>query len=193
MTQVLVLGATGRAGSAVLAHLTGRADTIAALRTPADLTRLPEPVRTGRTALIDLHHRILDATPAPENTLIVTIGGAGALHLPEGMRFWQHPAFPTRTLPRGRAHAHLRDHLETGQAGSRWAYLIPPPAFDPDGPATGRYQTWKPGEDETAFTRSAISYDDYALAVADASVNGWTGTHLTAAPASGDGSSWAGS
>lgn len=45
-------------------------------------------------------------------------------------------------------------------------------------------------EDETDFTRSAISYGDYALAVA--SVSGWSGTHLTAAPTPGDGSPLAG-
>jgi uncharacterized protein YbjT (DUF2867 family) len=54
MNQVLVLGATGRAGSATLAHLAGRVDTVAALRTDHDRARLPEKARTSRTVVIDL-------------------------------------------------------------------------------------------------------------------------------------------
>ena len=98
MKRVLVLGATGRSGSAVISHLSGRVEIIAGLRTDADRSRLPGDagitgtalvdlasiatlqrairgmnavVNTIRlredipaTALVDLHHLILDATPA---------------------------------------------------------------------------------------------------------------------------------
>lgn len=213
MIHVLVLGATGRAGSAALTQLSNRAHTIAAFRTDRDRSRLPRKARPSATtvveidshatlasavhgvdvivnairlreeiadtALIDLHHRILDATaPDGETPLIVTVGGAGALRTPDGARFWQHPTFPPRTVPRGRAHAQLRDHLEAGQAGDRWAYLVPPPVFDPAGPATGQFRLWTPSDDESAFTRSSISYQDYASALAEAVLTTLTGTTL---------------
>lgn len=127
-------------------------------------------------ALIHLHERIRAA--AGPSVRIVTVGGAGALRLPNGERFWQSPGFPEPTLPRGRAHAALRDHVERGGDEGPWTYLIPPPVFDPDGPATSRYQTASPSEDESWFTHCAISYADYASAVSDAVVNGDVGTFL---------------
>jgi len=215
MKRVLVLGATGRSGSAVISHLSGRVKIVAGLRTEVDRSRLPgDACITGTalvdlasiaslqramrdmdavvnairlredipaTALVDLHRLILGAAPGAHPPLVVTVGGAGSLRMPGGRRFWQDPAFPARTLPRGRAHAELRDYLESGATGRGWAYLIPPPAFEPDGPATGGYRTWRPSEDESGFARSAISYTDYALAVADAVERGWTGTFLVGA------------
>ena len=91
----------------------------------------------------------------------MTVGGAGSLHLPGQRRFWQSPTFPTRTLPRGRAHAELRD-----------------PAFVPEGRATGSYRVWRPSEDESEFTHRSIGYADFALALADAVEQNWTGTCL---------------
>lgn len=216
MTDVLVLGATGRAGSAILTHLPANLRVTAALRRPGDDERLPVTGHSTRTLVVDitdtasirhaadvdvivnairlrediaptdliaLHRRLLNATGGPDaGPSIVTVGGAGALHLPDGTRFWQHSVFPERTLPRGRAHAQLRDHLESGLAGTRWAFLIPPPAFDPNGRATGTYATWAPPTDEASHIHRSISYTDYAAAVADATTHRWTGTHLVAAP-----------
>lgn len=212
MPRVLILGATGRAGSAVLTHLTDRADTIAAVRPGHDPLRLPTGTRITTvdlddpdtlrdavrdmdvvvnairlrddipgTALIDLHGRILDAAHIPASPKVVIVGGAGSLRLPGGIRFWQDPTFPAPTVPRGRAHAELRDHLEAGYAGDRWSYLIPPPAFLPDAPATGDYRSFEPGDDESAFVRRSISYQDFALALADTVAEEPTGSLLIGA------------
>jgi len=195
--RVLVLGATGRAGSAVIRELPEDAQVVAAVREGADAARLPavagrveattvdlaHPDSIGHAAhdvdvivnairlrddippdaLIDLHESIRAA--APDDARTVTVGGAGALRMPDGRRFWEDPAFPARTLPRGRAHARLRDHLESGNAGVRWTYLIPPPVFDPDGARTGRFSTSRPASDESTFARTgAIGYADFAVA-----------------------------
>ena len=212
MKRVLVLGATGRSGSAVISHLSGRVEIVAGLRTEVDRSRLPgdaciagtalvdlasiatlkramrgvdavvNAIRLREdipaTALVDLHHLILGAAPGAHPPLVVTVGGAGSLHLPGQHRFWQSSAFPARTLPRGRAHAELRDHLEAGYAGRHWAYLIPPPAFVPEGRATGGYRVWRPSGDESGFTHRSIGYADFALALADAVEQNWTGTCL---------------
>ena len=212
MKRVLVLGATGRAGSATISRLSGRTEVVAALRADSDRSRLPanadiagtalvdlSEVATLRdairdvdavvnairlrddipvTALVDLHRLLLDAAHGTHPPLIVTVGGAGSLRLPGAERFWRSPAFPARTLPRGRAHAELRDHLEAGDSGRHWAYLIPPPAFIPEGPATGGYRVWLPSGDESGFINRTISYADFALALAGAVEQGWTGTRL---------------
>lgn len=67
-------------------------------------------------------------------------------------------------------------------AGQGWAYLIPPPAYDPAGPATGRVVEWAPSADESAFLRRAVSYADFGAAVAAHALgnNGVPGTRLIA-------------
>lgn len=138
----------------------------------------------GPRALVGLHDRIVEAVGSPPDpsVLIVTVGGAGALYMSDGTRFWQTPLFPERTLSRGRAHARLRDHLEAGQGGTPWAYLIPPPAFAPDGPFTSNYGTWPPTADESVFCGRSISYADFAGAVRAAVEERWEGTWLVAGP-----------
>lgn len=137
------------------------------------------------TALVCLHDRLVTAsiaTNGDDPPRMVTVGGAGALRLPGGARFWEHPTFPSPTLPRGRAHAALRDHLESGRAGEAWAYLIPPPAYQPHGPARGHWQATAPSTDESVFTTHAISYADFGRAVAAVALGDQTGTRLIAWP-----------
>ncbi len=215
--RVLLLGATGRSGAAILAAFPAGAEVVAALRRPTDTSRLAASAATVVPAVVDLddtaglaaaargvdavvnavrllgplpadalvglHDRLVAASGGPGEAapLVVTVGGAGSLHLPGLGRFWQHPAFPAETLPRGRAHARLRDHLESGAAGPRWAYLVPPAAYDPAGPRLGTYDTTDPSADEIAFLGRSIGYADFAAAVVDAVRDGWTGTRLVAA------------
>jgi len=137
------------------------------------------------TALVCLNDRLVTAsiaTNGDDPPRIVTVGGAGALRLPGGTRFWEHPMFPRPTLPRGRAHAAFRDHLESGRAGEAWAYLIPPPAYQPHGPARGHWQATAPSTDESVFTTHAISYADFGRAVAAVALGDQTGTRLIAWP-----------
>ncbi|QKG83639.1 NAD(P)H-binding protein [Kroppenstedtia pulmonis] len=130
-------------------------------------------------ALVTLDKRIREGVGDMEGRLIITVGGAGSLHMLYGQRFWQDPAFPKRTLPRGIAHAKLRDYLEELPPTS-WAYLIPPPAYNPTGPRTGCYNRWTPSNDESEFLNRSISYEDFATAVCKAVSEGWTGVHLIA-------------
>ena len=205
-----MLGATGRAGSAIIRELPADARVVAAVRAASDSARLPGSHRSlqsavidlndpdsigppaieadviinavrlrediGPEALIDLHETIRMA--AAEDAWIVTVGGAGSLHLPGGQRFWQHPAFPAQTLPRGIAHAGLRDHLEAGASGHRWSYLIPPPRFEPDGVRTGRYVIDSAAAEPTFARTAAISYADFALATARCAMARTAGTRL---------------
>lgn len=218
MTHVLILGATGRTGAAILKALPTDAKATAALRNPGDVNRLaataasidhivldiadPGSLRRAlqganvvvntirlrediaASELITLHERIVATCDSSPDGVprIVTVGGAGALRLPGGQRFWETSAFPQATLPRGRAHSALRDHLEAGNAGEAWTYLIPPPAYDPDGPVTGQWERVATGADETTFTTRAISYTDFGAAVAEISTGEETGTQLIAWP-----------
>lgn len=132
-----------------------------------------------RAALVTLDKRIREGVGDMEGRLIITVGGAGSLHTLHGQRFWQDPAFPKRTLPRGIAHAELRDYLEELPQAS-WAYLIPPPAYIPDGLRVGTYKRWEASNDEMEFLKKSISYEDFATAVCDAVRERWKGVHLIA-------------
>ncbi len=212
MTGVLLLGATGRTGTALLHHRPSDVHLLAGVRgangkqkppTPehADsvrLIKLDDAIHMRKalagidivinairlrgeipaTALVDLHARIVDAQDDSKKPLVVHVGGAGALHLGDGRRFWQDPAFPAVTLPRGIAHAALRDHLESGQSPNEWAYFIPPPRYQPEGQFTGAYHRHPPSNDERFFLQTGISYEDFSLALSDAIRDHRTGTHL---------------
>lgn len=132
-----------------------------------------------RAALVTLDKRIREGVGDMEGRLIITVGGAGSLHTLHGQRFWQDPAFPKRTLPRGIAHAELRDYLEELPQAS-WAYLIPPPAYIPDGLRVGTYKRWEASNDEMEFLKKSIRYEDFATAVCDAVRERWKGVHLIA-------------
>lgn len=218
MTHVLILGATGRTGAAILTALPSWVEVTAALRAAEDVDRLVGTAASLDHAVVDIADvdslrgamcdtdvvvnaiRLREDIAATELVAlqirlrtagehtkgdalrIVTVGGAGALRLPGGTRFWQTPAFPRHTLPRGRAHAALRDHLETGAGGEAWAYLIPPPAYDPQGPRTGRWEQSEPCADEASFSDRAISYADFGAAVAAIVIGDRMGTQLIAWP-----------
>lgn len=128
-------------------------------------------------ALVSLDKRIRESVENMAGRLIITVGGAGSLHTLDGKRFWQDPRFPKRTLPRGIAHAKLRDYLEELPQAS-WTYLIPPPAYIPNGLRIGTYKRWEAPNDEMEFLKQSISYDDFATAVYDAIKEQWKRTHL---------------
>lgn len=131
--------------------------------------------------VLDFHQRIMRAVTElgqEHSTHVVIVGGAGTLRLPDGSRFWQNPDFPATPLPRARAHALLRDHLESRQHAYQWAYLVPPLQFNPDGPRTGRFDRWPGQDDESALLTSSISYADFAVAVREAVVLPLSGVWL---------------
>lgn len=214
MKKVLVLGATGRTGNAIIRQLKSDKpmEIVAALRDKEDIARIPQanlPLQTtivdiesisslrhaisqsdiiinairlrgniSPNALIELDRRIRQAIDDEKQRIIVTVGGAGSLLLSNGRHFWEDNRFPEKTLPRGIAHANLREYLETNVREDSWTYLIPPPAYLPNGPKTGRYTKWNPSTNEINFLKKSISYEDFAVAVSTAVHEGWTGTHL---------------
>lgn len=216
MTNIVLLGATGRTGRSILRQLSEyeHLKITATIRNPRDISRLPPtkfPIQTvivdidstsslrdavvqadiivntirlrgdiAPSALVDLDRRIRKAVSPLKNPLIITVGGAGSLNIPYDKRFWQDPAFPKQTLPRGIAHAMLRDYLEESLRIESWIYLIPPPTYIPTGSQTGYYQQWEPSKDESDFLSKSISYEDFATAVCHAIIKRWTGTHLIA-------------
>ena len=153
MTAVLLLGATGRTGAALLRHRPPNLRLYAGVR-PGDGAQPPsvperaddaraidltDPARMRQAligidvvvnairlrgdipqaALSDLHDRIVDAREGLSEPLIIHVGGAGALRMGGGRRFWQEPAFPAVTLPRCATTSSPRPVRAVGPTSSR--------------------------------------------------------------------------
>ena len=193
-TNVLVLGATGRTGAALLRHRPPGARLYAGARRRGAKTA---PVQRGADGvrLIDLDdpstmRRSLAGIDVVVNAIRLRedIAATALIDLHELIRRASDEDVDLRIvhvggagslhLTGGLAHAELRDHLETGGCAAPWTYLVPPPDYLPDGPCTGDYKRLAPSDDETPFLTGRISYEDFSLAVADAIGNGWSGTHL---------------
>lgn len=140
--------------------------------------RLREDI--SEDALIQLDQRIHQALNPSKKVHCITVGGAGSLRLSKGKRFWKDEHFPKQTLPRGVAHAKLRDYLEASTLKTTWAYLIPPPVYIAKGAKTGCYTRYHPAQIEEFFLSKSISYADFALAIVDAVMQEWQGVHLIA-------------
>ncbi|MBP2623780.1 NAD(P)-dependent oxidoreductase [Streptococcus oricebi] len=130
-------------------------------------------------ALVELDKRIRQAIPPTKEIPMIIVGGAGSLKMNSGKYFWEDPHFPTQTLPRGRAHAQLRIYLEEHSFKDKWAYLVPPPAYIPEGIRLGTYKQAELDLEED-FLNEQISYSDFAIAISDAVREEWQGVHLIA-------------
>ncbi|EHJ51813.1 NAD(P)-dependent oxidoreductase [Streptococcus macacae] len=131
-------------------------------------------------ALIQLDQRIHQALNPSKKVHLVTVGGAGSLKLAANQRFWEDEHFPKQTLPRGRAHAKLRDYLEGSVFNHTWTYLLPPPVYLAEGAKTGSYKLYHSAQIEAFFLSKSISYADFALAIVDAAMQDWQGVYLIA-------------
>lgn len=138
--------------------------------------RLREDI--SKDALIDLDRRIQQALNPSKKTHLVTVGGAGSLKLANNRCFWEDEHFPRQTLPRGIAHAKLRDYLEESSFDHTWTYLIPPPVYIAQGVRSNSYDFYPSAQREEFFLNKSISYADFALAIADAVMEEWQGVYL---------------
>ena len=201
MIDVLLLGATGRTGTALLRHRPRNARLHLGVRIRGG-TR-PSSVPDGDDVrAIDLTDPVLmRAALSGIDVVVNAIRLPG--EIPATALIDLHERIATARDERegsliihvgGAGSLHLGDGrrfwqdpdfpLESGggsRGSSNWAYLIPPPVYVPEGRFTGAYRRLAPSDDERALLRSTISYEDFSLALADAIHKHWSGTHLISA------------
>ncbi|MFI6169494.1 NAD(P)-dependent oxidoreductase [Nocardia sp. NPDC051052] len=195
--RITVFGATGEVGSRVVAEALSRGhEVVAVMRNPAGAAAVPlaAEVRIGDAMNLDDvvslsagQDLVITATrPAtgqerelPEMTSVLlkvlahngvrllVVGGASTLLVPgaDGMTLHETPDFPTELRSIAQACA---DQLALCRAETvaDWTYLSPPALLEP-GERTGTYQT---GVDELLAGpdgESAISMEDFAVALLD--------------------------
>ena len=185
--KVALIGASGQAGSRLLAELLRRGHQVTAI------ARNPEKIapgsgvtakkgdvydQAGLAALLKGHDAVVSSvhfTASDAETLIAAVrasgvkryfvvGGAGSLEVAPGVRLVDTPQFPAIYKAESAKGAEFLDRLRKVD-DLDWTFLSPSAAFVP-GERTGQFRL---GKDQLLSNDkgSSISFEDYAVAAVD--------------------------
>ena len=185
--NITLIGASGNVGSRILKELTDRGHHVTAIaRHPEKIAKLPNVTATygdasNKDALVSLlkgadivisalrfagtDPRILiDAVKAAGVKRYLVVGGAGSLEVAPGVKLIDTPGFPEAYKPEATKGGAFLDLLRE-EKELDWTFLSPSAMFVP-GERTGKFRL---GGDQllTSEKGSSISFEDYAVALAD--------------------------
>ncbi|GFN30482.1 NAD(P)-dependent oxidoreductase [Paenibacillus xylaniclasticus] len=193
--KIAVIGATGKAGQAIVKEALERGHEVTAV--VRDRSKLPQSAvhvlekdifqlqasdlaafdavvnAFGATLGQEKQHveagRVLiEAMKGAPNTRLLVVGGAGSLYVDEARttRLYDTPEFPEPYLATARNQGQNLFELEQAK-DIRWTFVSPSAFFDPAGRRTAAYTA---GQDMLLINsqgQSYISYADYAIAIVD--------------------------
>jgi uncharacterized protein len=188
MMKISLIGATGNAGSRILAELARRRHQVTAIvRHPERVPQLPGVVAkqcdanrvddlaallTGHDVIVSSVHflhgqadKLIDAARRARVPRYMVVGGAGSLDNGQGVRLIDAGGVPEPYQAESRAGCAFLDLLRQ-TSDLDWTFLSPSAQFVA-GERTGVFRL---GADTTlrdANGRSWISYEDYAVALVD--------------------------
>jgi uncharacterized protein len=186
--NIALIGATGFIGSRLLTELTRRGHKVTAI------VRNPEKVpagagisarkgdvfdRDGLSALLAGHDAVISAvhfSASDAATLLaavkqsgvtryLVVGGAGSLEVAPGVKLFDTKEFPAIYLDEARKGGAFLDLLKAEKALD-WTFLSPSALIQP-GERTGKFRLGKDQLLVDANGNSAISAEDYAIALVD--------------------------
>jgi uncharacterized protein len=186
--KTAVIGASGRAGSRIVAELSRRGHTVTAIaRDQEKIAKLPNVTgkkgdahdQAALAALIAGHDAAISAihflASDPEKLIgaakdskvgrYLVVGGAGSLEVAPGVRLVTTPNFPAQYKAEAEKGADFLDRLRQ-ETALNWTFLSPSALFI-DGERTGKFRL---GTDQlltAADGKSWISFEDYAVAIVD--------------------------
>lgn len=185
--KVALIGASGTAGSRILTELVSRGHQVLALATDASKiaaatgvsaqsvdannpTALAAALR-GNDAVISArkfketnNQGLIDAVKAAGIKRYLVVGGAGSLETAPGVKEMDSPRFPPHVLPEAKAGSEFLEQLK--QSDLDWTFLSPSRFFEP-GARTGKFRLGTHQLLVAADGKSAISMEDYAIALVD--------------------------
>jgi uncharacterized protein len=161
MAHVALIGASGRAGSAILKELSDRGHKITAIaRNPEKIATLPNvnakkgdaldgkglvTLLKGHDAVISAVHfsgsdpkTLIDAARASGARRYLVVGGAGSLEVAPGKRLVDQPDFPAAYKTEALKGAEFLDRLK-GEEALDWTFLSPSALFVP-GERTSKFR-----------------------------------------------------
>jgi putative NADH-flavin reductase len=186
--KIAVIGASGRAGSRIVAELSRRGHTVTAIaRDPEKIAKLPSvsakkgdahdqaalaALIAGHDAAISSIHflasdpeKLIGAAKDSKVGRYLVVGGAGSLEVASGVRLVTTPNFPAQYKAEAEKGADFLDRLRQ-ETTLNWTFLSPSALFI-DGERTGKFRL---GTDQlltAADGKSWISFEDYAVAIVD--------------------------
>jgi putative NADH-flavin reductase len=185
--RITLIGASGNAGSRILAELSRRGHTVLALaRHPENIPQLDGVVAqqvdaSGKNSLPKLlsgsdavisavkfqevqPSGLIEAVRSAGVKRYLVVGGAGTLELEPGLREVDGPNFPPHVRPEALKGAEFLERLQASDLD--WTFLSPSRIFYA-GERTGKFRL---GTDRLLFDgsgKSSISFEDYAIALVD--------------------------
>ena len=185
--KIALIGATGNAGSRILAELSRRGHAITAIarntqKIPAlegvtplqadvnDVAGLTAALRGHDVVISSVHFtasdpkKLIEAVHAAGVGRYLVVGGAGSLEVAPGVKLIETPQFPALYKAEAAAGGAFLDLLRK-ETKLDWTFLSPSALFVP-GERTGKFRL---GGDQllTNEKGSSISFEDYAVAMAD--------------------------
>ncbi|MBN9082757.1 MAG: 3-beta hydroxysteroid dehydrogenase [Rhizobiales bacterium 62-17] len=185
--KIALIGATGNAGSRILAELSQRGHQVTAIvRKPEAVPALPgvtavkgdvhdqaglANLLAGHDAVISSAHftasdpnKLIEAVRASGVKRYLVVGGAGSLEVAPGVKLIDTPEFPAIYKAEASGGNVFLDILRDEKALD-WTFLSPSALFVA-GERTGKFRL---GKDAllTNDKGSSISFEDYAIALAD--------------------------
>ncbi|MGY5807834.1 NAD(P)-dependent oxidoreductase [Rhizobium sp. LEGMi198b] len=183
--KIALIGASGQAGSRILAELSSRGHTVTAIaRDPSKVGALPNVtaeagdidvpdalanVLAGHDAVISSVHfsaanpdKLIGAVKASGVRRYYVVGGAGSLEVAPGVLLVNTPEFPAMYKAEAQGGVDYLKQLKA-EDGLDWTFLSPSAAFVP-GERTGNFRL---GKDRllTNENGSSISFEDFAVAL----------------------------
>lgn len=185
--KIALIGASGQAGSRILAELSSRGHSVTAIaRDPAKIAVLPSVTAVsgdveaadalatllqGHDAVISSIHfsasdsdKLIAAVKASGVGRYYVVGGAGSLEVAPGKLLVDTSEFPAMYKAEAQGGVVFFNKLKA-EDGMDWTFLSPSAAFVP-GERTGIFRL---GKDQllTNENGSSISFEDFAIALVD--------------------------
>jgi putative NADH-flavin reductase len=186
--KIAVVGASGNAGSRIVAELSRRGHHVTAIaRNPDKIADLPQvtavkgdaqdqaaltELLSGHDVAISSIHflasdpaKLIGAAKASGVGRYLVVGGAGSLEVAPGVRLVTTPGFPAQYKAEAEKGAAFLDLLAL-EKDLNWTFLSPSALFTA-GERTGKFRV---GTDQlltAADGKSWISFEDFAVALAD--------------------------
>ncbi|AVA22218.1 MULTISPECIES: NAD(P)-dependent oxidoreductase [unclassified Rhizobium] len=183
--KIALIGASGQAGSRILAELSSRGHIVTAIaRDPSKVDTLPNVtaaagdidvpdalanVLAGHDAVISSVHfsaanpdKLIGAVKASGVRRYYVVGGAGSLEVAPGVLLVNTPEFPAMYKAEAQGGVDYLKQLKA-EDGLDWTFLSPSAAFVP-GERTGNFRL---GKDRLLANEngSSISFEDFAVAL----------------------------
>ena len=190
--NVILYGATGKAGSRILNELNTRGHKVTAVA--RDLSKLPAgvtgkqddlsdvnkiaatlagadavvsaygPPQEDTDQLIGVTGRLIDAVKQAGNLRLIVVGGAGSLEVAPGVSLLASGHLPAPWLPIATSHEKALKLLQASSID--WTYFSPAAFFEP-GERTGKFRLGTTNLVADEKGQSRISMEDYAIALVD--------------------------